>query len=141
MPTCEIVRLQSQHLREAFDCGNPALNDWLKLYAGQFERRNLARTFVAIRPPDHAICGYYAISNHAVAYESLAADQAKGLPRTDVPVVLLGQLAVSRDEQGRGLGSLLLVVSTTSTMMGESLKPGQRDASVGRGRRGGGGPR
>jgi GNAT superfamily N-acetyltransferase len=33
----------------------------------------------------------------------------KGLPRLDVPVVLLGRLAVDRTTQGQGLGSLLLI--------------------------------
>jgi GNAT superfamily N-acetyltransferase len=31
------------------------------------------------------------------------------LPRTDVPVVLLGRLAVDRSTQGQGLGALLLI--------------------------------
>ena len=40
---------------------------------------------------------------------NLPADQAKGLPCIDVPVVLLGRLAVDRSMQGQGLGSLLLI--------------------------------
>ena len=35
--------------------------------------------------------------------------EAKGLPRLDVPVVLIGKLAVDRSVQGQGLGALLLV--------------------------------
>jgi GNAT superfamily N-acetyltransferase len=109
MPTWNIERLDRGHLRDTFDSGNATLDDWLKRYATQFERRNLCRTFVATRPPAKTVLGYYAISNHAVGYESLATEQSKGLPRVDVPVVLLGRLAVSQSEQGQGLGALLLI--------------------------------
>jgi GNAT superfamily N-acetyltransferase len=104
-----IERLGPQHDRAAFDCGNPILSDWLRSRAGQFERRDLARTYVAVRRGGVLVAGYYAISNHRVGYEALPADQARGLPRLDVPVVLLGRLAVDRSTQGRGLGALLLV--------------------------------
>ena len=53
--------------------------------------------------------GYYAVSSHAVRYEALPEDQAKGLPHLDVPVMLVGRLAVDQSEQGKGLGSLLLI--------------------------------
>lgn len=104
-----IRRLDRTHARASFDCGQPLLNDWLKNLAGQFDRRNLSRTFVATCPDDAIVCGYYAISTHRVVYDDLAAQAAKGLPRLDVPVVLLGRLAVDRTLQGQGLGSLLLV--------------------------------
>jgi GNAT superfamily N-acetyltransferase len=104
-----IVPLAPEHDRSAFDCGVPALNDWLAQRAGQFDRKDLARTYVAVRPGESAVLGYYALSSHAVRYEALPADQAKGLPRLDVPVALLGKLAVDRGMQGQGLGGDLLV--------------------------------
>jgi GNAT superfamily N-acetyltransferase len=104
-----IERLGRGHDRSSFDCGHAALNEWLKLRAGQFDRRDLARTFVAVRPGEQVVLGYYALTNHHVIYDALPAAEAKGLPRIDVPVVLLGRLAVDLSVQGRGLGSLLLV--------------------------------
>lgn len=101
--------LDRTHNRLNFDCGQQALNDWLRERASQFERRDLSRTFVATQPADSLVCGYYAISTHRVLFENLPLDEHKGLPRLDVPVVLLGQLAVDRSVQGQGLGSLLLV--------------------------------
>jgi GNAT superfamily N-acetyltransferase len=103
-----IERLGPKHDRAAFDCGHATLDDWLKQRAGQFDRRDLARTYVAVRRGESNVLGYYAISAHGVRRENLPDDQAKGLPRSDVPVVLLGRLAVDRAVQGRGLGSLLL---------------------------------
>ena len=52
---------------------------------------------------------YYAISRHRVRREDLPEEQAKGLPRIDVPVILLGRLAIDRSVQRCGLGSLLLM--------------------------------
>lgn len=104
-----IRRLDKDHDRSTFDCGQPLLNEWLKDRAGQFDRRDLSRTFVATRPNEVLVAGYYAISTHRVVSEALPAAEAKGLPRLDVPVVLIGRLAVDHTVQGRGLGALLLV--------------------------------
>ena len=91
-----IGRLGRTHDRSAFDCGQLMLNDWLKNRASQFDRRDLSRTFVATRPGDSHVLGYYAISTHRVLYEVLPPQESKGLPRLDVPVVLLGRLAVDQ---------------------------------------------
>jgi GNAT superfamily N-acetyltransferase len=108
-PGWSIERLERRHSRDPFDCGQPTLNDWLKLRAGQFDRKDLSRTFVAVRAGDNIVRGYYAVSNHHVRFDALSPPQAKGLPRVDVPVLLLGRLAVDRSVQGSGLGSLLLI--------------------------------
>lgn len=108
-PAWVIEPLADRHERAAFDCGVPVLNDWLAQRAGQFTRKDLARTYVAVRPGEVAVLGYYALSSHMVRFEALPADQAKGLPRLDVPVALLGRLAVDRPTQGQGLGAELLI--------------------------------
>jgi GNAT superfamily N-acetyltransferase len=107
--TWTIRRLDRSHDRSAFDCGQPILNEWLQDRAGQFDRRDLSRTFVATRPDETRILGYYAISSHRVIHDVLPPGEARGLPRLDVPVVLIGRLAVDQGAQGQGLGALLLV--------------------------------
>ena len=91
---------RQQHDRTSFDCGVPALNDWLATKVSQFERRDLARAYVLVEREQVAVRGYYAMSNHAVVYEALPEDQLKGVPRIDVPVVLIGRLAIDRSVQG-----------------------------------------
>lgn len=105
----DIERLQRSHERGSFDCGKAALNDWLRRIAGQHERRDLARTYVAVRPGELTVLGYYALSTHQVTYEAMPQDQAKGLPTSDVPAILLGRLAVDKTVQGVGLGRHLLI--------------------------------
>lgn len=98
-----------RHDRSGFDCGIPVLNDWLATKATQYEKRDLARTYVLVQAGDTVIRGYYALSNHTVVYEALPQDQAKGLPRIDMPVALIGRLAVDRSVQGQRLGEFLFV--------------------------------
>lgn len=64
---------------------------------------------MAVREGDPRALGYYAISNHLVRYDALPEEQAKGLPTIDIPVVLLGRLAVDKMAHGQGLGAHLLI--------------------------------
>lgn len=109
MATWSIRRLDKRLDCTAFDCGQSVLNEWLKDRAGQFDRRDLSRTFVATRENELAVVGYYAISSHRVIYDVLSDTESKGLPHLDIPVVLIGRLAVDQSFQGEGLSSLLLV--------------------------------
>ena len=102
-----VERLAKRLERSAFQCGHPTLDDWLVRRAGQFDRRDLADVCRgATRRPGRA--GYYALSNHHVQYARCPKTR-RGLPRIELPVVLLGRLAVARSAQGHGLGSFLLI--------------------------------
>jgi predicted GNAT family N-acyltransferase len=109
MAEWDIQPLSRSHDRTAFNSGNHSLDEWLKHRAGQWDRKELSRCYVAVRSGEVGVLGYYALSSHHVTYESLPDDQAKGLPRVDIPVVLLGRLAVDQSVRGSGLGGLLLV--------------------------------
>lgn len=98
-----------RHDRSGFDCGLSTLNEWLATKVSQFEKKDLARTYVLLESGSTAIKGFYALSNHTVVYEALPEDQAKGLPHIDMPVVLIGRLAVDRSIQRKGLEEFLLI--------------------------------
>ena len=108
-PDWAIERLAKRHDRASFSCGQPTLDDWLKHRATQYVKRDLTRVYVATRTGESVVLGYHAMSNHRVSYESLPTEQAKGLPQIDIPVILLGRLAIDRSVQGQGLGELLLL--------------------------------
>lgn len=92
-----------------FDCGETALNEYLQRYASQDIKRGVARVFVAcpIGQP-RGVAAFYTLSAASIAAETLPEKLRKKLPRYPVPVALLGRLAVSRQTQGQGLGSILL---------------------------------
>lgn len=100
----------ARHNRSDFTCGVDALDRFLRVQATQDARRRVSATFCLIAeesPRD--IVGYYTLSPGAVRLTGLPDDVQRKLPRyPDVPVFLLGRLAVSRDHQGQGIGSLLL---------------------------------
>jgi ribosomal protein S18 acetylase RimI-like enzyme len=97
-------------IRDNFDCGIPELNDYLKKYARQNQRKGIAKTWVAIlQNGDGQVAGYYSISMAQLELESLPENDRKGLPRYPIPVMRIGKLAVDRSMQGRRLGETLLV--------------------------------
>ena len=100
---------RQKHDRSGFDCGISVLNEWLATKVSQFEKKDLARTYVLVDSGSALVKGYYALSNHTLIYDLLPADQANGLPQIDMPVVLIGRLAVDRSVQGQGLGEFLLI--------------------------------
>ncbi len=101
--------LTSSHDRQAFDCGQPDLNDWLRRFARQHRDKGLSRTFVATREEQPArIRGYYALSLAELEGAHLPAQGRSRFPRR-IPGVRLGRLAVDVEFQNRGLGQWLLV--------------------------------
>jgi GNAT superfamily N-acetyltransferase len=106
VPLKQPVALDASHDCSAFDCGAPALNDYLRKYAIQNQQGHSARTYVATR--GERVVGYYTLAAGSARREETTARVAKGLSRHPVPVVLLARLAVDRTEQGKGLGAGLL---------------------------------
>ena len=101
-----------RHNRKGFDCGEPALNEYLARYARQNHESGGAKTFVAVKTAEpERILGYYSISPSAVAFERAPAKMTKKLGRYDIPVYQLGRLAVDLTVQKQGLGSGLLLAA------------------------------
>jgi GNAT superfamily N-acetyltransferase len=101
--------LSDKHDRAAFSCGVEALDRYLQTQASQDLRKHVAATFV-ITPDGASIAGFYTLSAHAINLGELPEAVAKKLPRyPQVPVTLLGRLAVSTAHRGRGIGQLLLL--------------------------------
>jgi GNAT superfamily N-acetyltransferase len=94
-----------QHDRDVFDCEENSLNEFLKKYARQNDEKGLGRTFVAVKPGDPAIIGYYTIASGAVSFDTVP----EKLPRYPIPVAHLGRLAVDKQAKGQGVGAFLLI--------------------------------
>jgi GNAT superfamily N-acetyltransferase len=100
------------HDRQRFDCGSPALNDYLARYARQNHDSGGAKTFVATTLSQPVrVLGFYSISPGDVEFSRLPAWLTKALGRYDVPVFRLGRLAVDVSVQGLGLGGELLLAA------------------------------
>lgn len=97
------------HDRHGFDCGVPALNEYLQRYAEQHRRKGISATYVLVDSEAASIVqGYYALSAAEVDVTQLADVDRKRLPRYPVPCFRMGRLACRIEQRGRGLGKLLI---------------------------------
>jgi ribosomal protein S18 acetylase RimI-like enzyme len=103
-----IEPLGRDHERGSFDCGEPALNEFLKKLARQQQEKNVGRTFVAVLPGSKRVLGFYTLSAGSIAAQSMPANLRRKIPKYPVPVARLGRLAVDLSVEGKGLGSALL---------------------------------
>ncbi|WP_374088438.1 GNAT family N-acetyltransferase [Methylomicrobium lacus] len=93
----------------SFNCGQPVLDEYIRRYASQDIKRNVARVFIATPEHDNAqLAGFYTLSAGSVSCADLPPSLSKTLPRYPVPVALIGRLAVDTRFQRKGLGSILV---------------------------------
>lgn len=100
--------LHGRHLLDEFDCGDPALDDWLRKYARAAQASGSSRVFVTTRDGERVV-GYYALAAAQIEPEAATARIVRGEPKQrPVPAVLLARLAVDRSHQRAGVGRSLL---------------------------------
>jgi ribosomal protein S18 acetylase RimI-like enzyme len=96
------------HDRAKFSCGHADLDDWFRRRAGQDERRNIARVFVAVHS-ELGMVGFYSLGTFKVDLDELPEEIARRLPRYDgIPTALIGRLARDVRVRGQGVGEILL---------------------------------
>jgi hypothetical protein len=96
--------LSVEHDLSQFDCGVPALNDWLRNRAIQNESR-FSRTYVVCEGKQ--VAAYYCISAGAVERTQAPIKLRRNAPET-IPISIIGRLAVGSTHAGRGLGADIL---------------------------------
>jgi GNAT superfamily N-acetyltransferase len=106
--------LGTSHRLEEFDCGKPALTDWLLHHARQAQGSGSARTFVAC--DQDRVAAYYSLTVGQI--DTLEAPERirRGMGQYPIPLVILARLAVDLDYQKRGLGFSLLQDAITRTV-------------------------
>ncbi len=101
-----VHKLAATDRLDAFDCGQPALNQFLQRFALVNQKANSAQTYVCCI--DDAVVGYYSLVVGSVEPEAAPIRVMKGLARHAVPVMILARLAVQKEHQRKGLGKALL---------------------------------
>lgn len=106
--------LGTSHRLEEFDCGKPALTDWLLHHARRAQGSGSARTFVACE--QDRVAAYYSLTVGQI--DTLEAPERirRGMGQYPIPLVILARLAVDLDYQKRGLGFSLLQDAITRTV-------------------------
>ncbi len=105
-------RLNPPRLLEAgddlslFDCGVPALNDWLRKRAFTNHLSGASRSYVATA--GRRIVGFFCLSAGAIHHAAAPGAIRRNMPEP-IPVIVMGRLAVDRAYQGKGLGPAILL--------------------------------
>jgi GNAT superfamily N-acetyltransferase len=103
---CAPQPLVTTHLLNDFECGEPALDEWLKRRALNNQATGASRTFVVVDGKNQ-VRGFYALAAGAVAHQEATSAVRRNMP-DPVPVLVLGRLAVDRRAQGIQLGGAML---------------------------------
>jgi GNAT superfamily N-acetyltransferase len=104
-----IEKLSISHDLTRFDCGNEALNIWLKRFAWTNVQNDSARVYILHRH-DRIVLGYYALTAGCIGREEAPPRISRGLAAhpIGVAVAVMGRLAVDSSQQRSGLGITLL---------------------------------
>jgi GNAT superfamily N-acetyltransferase len=94
--------LAVQHQLEGFDCGRSTLNHWPLHQARQAQTSGSAKTFV-VADEANRVAGYFSLTVGQVDTVEAPERIRQGMGRFPLPVVILARLAVTRENQGRGL--------------------------------------
>lgn len=102
--------LSDKHDRQRFDCGESTLDKYLKMFALQQIKKNIARTFVLIASNDPArIVGFYTVTLPDLEIVKLPREYSKKLPTYPLPTMKLARLAIDKKFQNKGHGKLLII--------------------------------
>ena len=108
-----ITRLDKTcHDLKGFDCGKPAMNQFLARFAIKHADLGLSSTWVLledIQSEKLPIVAYYTLASATVSRTSIPTKPS--LPTYPIPVVMLARLAIAKTHQGKGLGAKLLITA------------------------------
>ncbi len=106
MPISSPEPLTPAHDLDAFSCGKPSLDRWLKTRALSNQEKGF--TAVMVVHETNRVVGYYGLAPTAIVPSLLPRSIRTGQPPDPVPCLLLGQLATDQNWTGQGIGSGLL---------------------------------
>lgn len=93
----------NRHQRGEFDCGETALDEWLRRYAGQNRRGNTAAVWVITESNQTVVC-YATLSMTSVDRSSSPKPLSRVAPQ-QIPALLIGRLATDTRVAGLGLAT------------------------------------
>lgn len=123
MPLSAPEPFSEEHDVAAFDCGKPALDNWLRTRALSNQKKGF--TAVMVVHDAGRVVGYYGLAPTAVVPAIMPRSIRTGQPPDPVPCLLLGQLATDGAYAGRGIGTGLIKHALTRCVAAASLIGGR----------------
>lgn len=101
--------LATSHEKAKFSCGKVMLDNYIQKQARQDVKGKVSACFI-LSDDNKKIKGYYTLSYGSIPRSQLPDSVVKQLPRyQNLPVTLMGGLAIDNKFQGQKLGRLLLL--------------------------------
>jgi GNAT superfamily N-acetyltransferase len=116
-----VRKLGQEDNSASFDCGHPALNQFLQRFALVNQKANSAQTYVCCERETGTVVGYYSLVVGSVAPSTAASRVVKGLARHPLPVMILARLAIDQKHQNVGLGRALLKDALLRTLQAANI--------------------
>jgi len=114
-----IEKLARDHDLDPFDCGQEALNRFLKRFAYTSQQANASQTYVGLAADQ--IIGYYTLVVAEISHSVEPERVRKALARHQIPLMLLARMAVARQWQGRCVGAGLLKDAMLRTLQAAEI--------------------
>jgi len=99
--------LTSDQVLERFECGKPALDDWLRRNALANQISGATKTWVVVEEGSLDVVAYYGSSTGSVLRSAASTRIRRNQPE-QIPAIVLARLAVDNRHKGNGLGAALL---------------------------------
>ena len=99
--------LTGDHVLDGFDCGKPALDEWLRNRALANQSSGTTRTWVVVEEGSSEVVAFYASSTASILRSSAPTRIRRNQPE-QIPAILLARMAVDQRHRGKGLGAALL---------------------------------
>lgn len=110
--------INPDHKSDDFDSGNTDLNDWLKKRALKNEASGASRTYVVT--VTQSVIAYYCLANGSVVNTTAPGKVRRNMP-AQIPVMVIGRLAVDINWQGKGIGYALVRDATLRTLQAAEI--------------------
>ncbi len=110
----QLVRLTDEYSLTSFDCGDEDLNDFLLNDAKEFQRKQIAYTYIL--EDEGRILAYFSLLNDKISRQDSSNSMWKRIKKefpiekqfSSYPAVKIGRFAVDKSEHAKGLGSELM---------------------------------
>jgi GNAT superfamily N-acetyltransferase len=106
-----IEKLSKDHKKSDFDCENALLNNYIQKQAKQDVIRDLSACFILNDVSNKRVLGYYTLSGNSIDRNDFPLELMQKMPPSyvNLPTILLGRLAIDKNEKGKGFGEILLM--------------------------------
>lgn len=104
----KVVSIQECSIKEleSFSCGTTKLDRYLKEFAKRNDDKGYGKTYVL--KDENKVYGYFTLATASISFENMPLEYINSNPKYPIPCIRLARLAISKDEQGKGLGKKLL---------------------------------